>query len=146
MVKHKTAFVVGSGAYAKLAQLKLQQTGFEVTCFPAGIDFTTNHLTAPVDLIILDQDQNELTNGIEYLCEIKTINREIPVLFLLSANDIHTATQALRFGAFFYIEKNFSFNAQLYYALQQLDLNKTGTYRSLLGSFRKVVFRLYGLY
>ena len=54
-----------------------------------------NHLASNPCLIILAHDLAENNTGLDYLRLIKTMNRNIPVLFLLSQNNLSMAVHAL---------------------------------------------------
>jgi DNA-binding NtrC family response regulator len=63
-------------------------------------------------LILLAHDLAEQSDGLYYLRQIKEINRDIPVLFLLAQKNLNMAVHALRLGAAFYVEKiNASFES-----------------------------------
>ncbi len=75
----------------------------DVTGFDNGPE-CLNHLTRQPDVIFLDHDMNHLT-GIEVLKKIKRFNPDIFVVFLSGQEMIVTAVNALKYGAFDYIEK-----------------------------------------
>jgi DNA-binding NtrC family response regulator len=147
MTRKRTAFVVDDdAAYAERVMHHMQKLNFEVKHFSSGTSFLKQLPTAP-DLIILDYDLGEKTTGLEYLQKIKNITREIPVLLLLAQNDISTAVQALKFGAYDYIEKNnTSFFARLRTSLYDLDIEKKRKFWTVLKAFRKGIFNLYNIY
>ena len=147
MTPKRTAFVVDDDVvYAKGIGHQMQKLNFEVKYFSSGTSCMEQLTTAP-DLIILDQDLGEKTTGLEYLQKIKNITRKIPVLLLLAKSDINSAVEALKLGAYDYIEKdNASFFPRLRISLYDLDIEKKRKFWTALKWFRKEVFNLYNIY
>ena len=145
-MKTKTVFVVDNDPFsAKNIRLHLEALGFEVTYFASGME-AMSHLSSTPALIILAHDLGEKADGLEYLRQIKVVNRDIPVLFLLPQNNLSLAVHALRLGAFFYLEKiNASFE-DIKSILYDLDIDKKRKYWNALRTFRQGVFNLYGVY
>lgn len=143
-MKTKTVFIVDSDPFsAKKLRLHLEALSFNVTYFASGSEMM-HHLAANPSLIILAHDLGERRNGLDYLGQIKEANRDIPVIFLLSQNNLNMAVHALRLGAAFYMEKiNTSFES-IKNVLYDLDIEKKRKYWSALKSFRQGVFSLYG--
>lgn len=75
----------------------------DVTGFDNGPD-CLNYLTRQPDVIFLDYEMDDLT-GIEVLKKIKRFNPDIFIVFLSGQENIDTAVNALKFGAFDYIVK-----------------------------------------
>ncbi|WP_276374163.1 response regulator [Chryseolinea sp. H1M3-3] len=145
-MKNKTIFVVDNDPFsAKKLRLHLEALDFDVTYFATGSEMM-NHLTSNPLLIILSHDLGEENTGLDYLRLIKEINRDIPVLFMLSQSNLNTAVHALRLGAAFYMEKiNTSFET-IKNILYDLDIEKKRKYYNFLRTFRQGVFNLYGVY
>ena len=143
-MKNKTIFIVDSDPFsAKRLRVHLEALAFEVQYFATGSEMI-NHLSANPALIILAQDLKENKNGLDYLRQVKELNRDIPVLFLLSQNNLDIAVHALRLGAAFYLEKiNTSFES-IKTILYDLDIEKKRKYYSFLRNFRQGVFSFYG--
>lgn len=143
-MKKKTVFIVDSDPFsANKLTVHLKALEFEVTNFATGSEMMTSLHTTP-SLIILAHDLGEKNNGLDYLRQIKEVNREIPVLFLLSHNNLSMAVHALRLGAAFYMEKiNTSFES-IRTILYDLDIDKKRKYWTALRNFRQGVFSLYG--
>jgi FixJ family two-component response regulator len=145
-MKNKTVFIVDSDpSSAQKLRLHLETLHFEVTYFTTGSEMM-NHLVSDPCLIILAHDLNEKNTGLDYLRLIKTINRNIPVLFLLSQSDLNVAVRALRLGAAAYLEKVSASFEGLKNVLYDLDIEKKRKYASALRTFRQGVFNLYGIY
>lgn len=75
-----------------------------ITHFSNGVD-CLNNLHLNPDIIFLDHNMNDL-NGFEVLKKIKRINPEIYVVMISGQEDIKTAVDALKYGAFDYIIKD----------------------------------------
>lgn len=145
-MKNKTVFIVDCDPHSsKKLRLHLEALDFDVTHFSSGSEMM-NHLHSSPVLILLAHDLGENSDGLHYLRQIKEINRDIPVLFLLSQKNLTMAVHALRLGAAFYVEKiNTSFES-LKTILYDLDIEKKRKYWSALRNFRQGVFNLYGIY
>jgi DNA-binding NtrC family response regulator len=145
-MKNKTVFIVDSDpSSAQKLRLHLEALHFDVTYFTTGSEMM-NHMASNPCLIILAHDLSENNTGLDYLRLIKTMNRNIPVLFLLSQNNLDMAAHALSLGAAFYLEKlNTSFES-IKKVLYDLDIEKKRKYASALRTFRQSVFNLYGIY
>jgi DNA-binding NtrC family response regulator len=143
-MKTKTVFIVDSDPFsAKRLRLHLEALSYEVLYFATGSEMM-NHLNSNPSLIILAQDLKEGKNGLQYLSQVKEVNRDIPVLFLLSHNNLDTAVHALRLGAAFYLEKiNTSFES-IKTILYDLDIDKKRKSYTFLRNFRQGVFSFYG--
>jgi len=75
-----------------------------ITHFSNGID-CLNNLHLNPDIIFLDHNMNDLT-GFEVLKKIKRINPGIYVVMISGQDDIKTAVDALKYGAFDYLIKD----------------------------------------
>jgi FixJ family two-component response regulator len=146
IMKKKTVFIVDSDPFsANKLRLHLEALEFDVAYFATGSEMMT-YLPSNPSLIILAHDLREKNNGLDYLRQIKETNRDIPVLFLLSQNNLGMAVHALRLGAAFYMEKiNTSFES-IKTILYDLDIDKKRKYWTALRNFRQGVFSLYGFY
>lgn len=145
-MKNKTVFIVDSDpSSAQKIRLHLEALQFEVTYFSTGSEMM-NHLVSNPCLIILAHDLSEKNTGLDYLRLIKTMNRNIPILFLLSQNDLNVRVHALRLGAAAYLEKFSASFESIKNVVYDLDIEKKRKYASALRSFRQGVFSLYGIY
>jgi FixJ family two-component response regulator len=146
IMKKKTVFIVDSDPFsANKLRLHLEALEFDVTYFSTGSEMMT-YLPSNPSLVILAHDLREKNNGLDYLRQLKETNRDIPVLFLLSQNNLGMAVHALRLGAAFYMEKiNTSFES-IKTILYDLDIDKKRKYWTALRNFRQGVFSLYGFY
>lgn len=98
-----------------------------------------DRLTPEFDLIFLDYDMG-IYNGIETLKKIKRLNPNVPVVFISGQDDVATAVNALKFGAFDYILKS-----QLSAQRLKITVEKVLLFREILqkramkNSFRKIL-------
>jgi two-component system C4-dicarboxylate transport response regulator DctD len=145
-MKNKTVFIVDSDSNSsKRLSLHLEALNFNVTHFESGWEMMDQLHLEPC-LIVLAHDLAEQSDGLHYLRQIKVVNRDIPVLFLLAHKNLGMAVDALRLGAASYLEKiNASFES-IKTILYDLDLEKKRKYWTALRTFRQGVFSLYGIY
>jgi FixJ family two-component response regulator len=145
-MKNKTVFIVDSDPNSsKRLSLHLEALDFSVTQFSSGWEMMDQLYLKP-SLILLAHDLAEQSNGLYYLRQIKEVNRDIPVLFLLAQKNLNMAVDALRLGAAFYLEKiNASFES-IRTILYDMDIEKKRKYWTALRTFRQGVFNLYGIY
>jgi len=82
----------------------LKNIGFDnITTFHSGID-CLNKLTLKPDIIFLDHTMDSL-DGFEVLIKIKRFDPNINVVMVSGQEDLQTALNALKYGAFDYIIK-----------------------------------------
>lgn len=145
-MKNKTVFIVDSDPNSsKRLGLHLEALNFSVTIYSSGSQMM-EYLHVKPCLILLAHDLAEQSDGLYYLRQIKEVNRDIPVLFLLAQKNLNMAVHALRLGAAFYVEKiNASFES-LKSIVYDLDIEKKRKYWTALRNFRQGVFNLYGIY
>lgn len=85
-------------------QQHLLNLGYDdVVTFANGTD-CLHALTQQPDIIFLDHTMDVL-NGLEILKKIKRFNPDIYVVFLSGQENLETAVESLKFGAFDYIPK-----------------------------------------
>ncbi len=83
----------------------LHNLGYDdVTAFDNGSD-CIRHLSDEPDVVFLDHNMESL-NGVEVLKQIKEHNPDIYVVFISGQEDVQTAVNSLKYGAFDYIVKN----------------------------------------
>ena len=117
----------------------LENTGYtDVSCFESG-EACLNLLIQNPDVIFLDYEMNSLS-GLEVLKKIKRFNPDIFIVFLSGQENIATAVNALKYGAFDYIVKS---DGQLL-SIQKV-LNKIAQTKQLMlekkpGLLRKLFF------
>jgi len=83
----------------------LRNLGYsDITLFNNGQACIENLAQQP-DIIFLDQEMEKL-NGVEVLKKIKQFNTDIYVVFVSGQEDVQTAVNSLKYGAFDYIVKD----------------------------------------
>ena len=103
--KNKIYIVEDDKFYANLVKEHFMNAGHEdVEVFHTGDECLMNLHKNP-DVIILDHNLDD-ADGISVLREIKSVNPNIPVVFLSAQEEMKVAVDALKYGAFDYIEKN----------------------------------------
>ena len=89
----------------------LKTTGYnDIHLFNNGSD-CVNNLTLDPDIIFLDH-MMDIMNGFEVLKKIKRFNPNIHVVMLSGQDNIETAINSLKYGAFDYIIKGEGEDAQ----------------------------------
>lgn len=104
-LKQEKVFVVDDDQMvANLYARKLQKLGFEkVSIYDDGLE-CINALVQEPKIIFLDHNMQNL-NGIEVLTKIKRFDPNIYVIMISGQNDMETAVNSLKFGAFDYLIK-----------------------------------------
>jgi len=105
LLKSLNIFFVDDDAFSlSLYQQHASRLGCQqIKTFESGTA-CLNCLTENPDIIFLDHGMSEIT-GIEILKKIKRFNPDIYVVFISGQENITTAVNALKFGAFDYIVK-----------------------------------------
>ncbi len=100
-----TVFIVDDDHFTCcIYQKHLQNLGFAHTHqFHSGVE-CLNNLPLEPEIILLDHDMNEIT-GFEVLKKIKRHNPNAAVIMVSGQEDMTTALNALKYGAFDYIIK-----------------------------------------
>ncbi|MFE3847459.1 response regulator [Flavobacterium sp. LB3P45] len=99
-------FIVDDDVFcAKMYGQDLKNLGFnDITYFNNGTDCLSN-LDQKPDIIFLDHNMEDIT-GFEVLKKIKRYNPNIYVVMVSGQENIKTAVDALKYGAFDYIIKD----------------------------------------
>jgi len=96
---------------------------YEVQSYFNGKDFIRNLSDNP-DVVTLDLGLPDFT-GNEILKKIKRFNPEIDVIVISGQDDISTAVQLLKEGAYDYITKDENIKERLLHSIQNIKKNKT---------------------
>lgn len=98
-------FVVDDDPFClNMYEQHLRNLGYEqVTPFHNGTE-CLEALTKQPDIIFLDYSM-DILNGVEVLKKIKRFNPDIYVVFISGQEDVETAVNSLKYGAFDYIVK-----------------------------------------
>ena len=105
MLNTKKIFVVDDDVFTSaIFKQHLQNLGYDdVTCFSSGT-LCLNHLQERPDIILLDHEMGDLT-GFDVLIKIKRFDPNIYVVMVSGQEDMMTAIDSLKYGAFDYIIK-----------------------------------------
>lgn len=95
---------------ARVLAMVLRREGYEVEAFNAPADFLAAFATQRFDLVMTDLKMPGMT-GIELLASIRTQDEDVPVIVLTAHGTIQTAIEAMKLGAFDFIEKPFDNDA-----------------------------------
>ena len=86
--------------------IELTERGHTVRSFYAAMPFLNYIRTSEPDVILLDLQLPDL-NGLNVLNQVKQINSRIQVIIITAHSNVDTAIQAMKGGAFDYINKPF---------------------------------------
>ena len=92
---------------------------YAVSSFDNGHDLLNALIDKP-QIIFLDHNLGSMT-GIELLKRIKRFEPSVVVIFITGQDDMHTALNALKFGAFDYIVKGSGDLERITNVLQRVD-------------------------
>lgn len=100
-------FLVDDNLFSlNLYQKSLEIEGYtNVSLFTNG-SLCLNNLHHQPDIIFLDHNMDEDMNGFEVLKKIKRVNPDICVIMVSAQENMNTAIDALKYGAFDYIIKD----------------------------------------
>ena len=84
--------------------VKLKEHGFSVMEACNGRDAVDICMKEHIDAVLLDLKMPEM-DGIETLQELKENNNDVPVIMVTAYGDIPTAVQAIKLGAYDFVEK-----------------------------------------
>lgn len=133
----KTIFVVDDDpVYQRFMQSHLNQLGYQVKSFFTGEDCMENLYQKPF-AVILDHYLANGESGMQIMQRIKSVENRTPVIYLSGQDDVSTAVEAMRIGAFEYIEKNGAAFVRLRTAIERLEkvqLRKGNIFMRLFGS------------
>lgn len=84
----------------------LEMEGFIADCY-ADASSALSHIDSDCDRVIVSDIKMPGISGLEFLQRIKEIDATIPVILITGQGDIATAVQAMRDGAYDFLEKPF---------------------------------------
>ncbi len=104
MTAERILIVDDDASFRRIVEYTLQEAGFETTSCgdpKAALDaFTEN----PFELVISDMRMAELS-GLELLTRVLAIDSDVPVIIATAHADVDNAVEAMREGAFDYLQK-----------------------------------------
>lgn len=109
----------------------------DITYFSNGIE-CLNNLHLNPDIIFLDHNMDEM-NGFEVLKKIKRINPNIYVVMISAQDNIKTAVDALKYGAFDYVIKDNSVCDRMAMIISNIYKIKAQLKKSKLNFLKKVL-------
>ena len=113
-------FIVDDDIFcANVYEQFLKNSGYsDVTYFSNGNDCLSNLNCIP-DIILLDHNMEGIT-GFEVLKKIKRYNPNIYVIMISGQENINTAVNALKYGAFDYLIKDKTVNDKLTHIIEKI--------------------------
>jgi len=98
--------------FSSLLQRELSRIGMKVTQIFMGIDAIRSASTNQFDLIILDLKLPDVKDGnlLEVFYRLKSDCPEIPIIIITSHGRVHLAVEAIKKGAYDFLEKPFDFD------------------------------------
>jgi DNA-binding NtrC family response regulator len=109
----------------------------DITVFESGTD-CLNHLESKPDIIFLDHQMDTLT-GFEVLKKIKRFNPNIYVVMLSAQENMKTAVDSLKYGAFDYLIKGDNQEEKISDVLTRINEVQTLLKKSKPSFFRMLV-------
>lgn len=131
-MKKKVFIVDDDLAYQTLIEQHLRALNCDVQSFSCGVDLL-GALHQKPDLVVLDHELGESKTGLDYLRDIKDTHPHTPVLFITGQQDIQSAIQAMKLGAFDYIVKDMASFVRLRTSLDKLSEKSGGFWKRIFG-------------
>jgi DNA-binding NtrC family response regulator len=95
---------------ARVLAMLLGREGYEVEAFEAPDDFLVSFEQQRFDLVMTDLKMPQMS-GIELLEKIRARDADVPVIVMTAHGTIQTAIEAMKLGAFDFVEKPFDNDA-----------------------------------
>lgn len=113
-------FIVDDDIFcANVYEQFLKNSGYsDITYYSNGNDCLSNLNSIP-DIILLDHNMEGIT-GFEVLKKIKRYNPNIYVIMISGQENINTAVNALKYGAFDYLIKDKTVNDKLSHIIEKI--------------------------
>ena len=120
-VRSRLIYIVDDDdAFRDSLQWLLESAGYRVSAFPSAERFLAAYRAGSDTCLLLDVRMPGLS-GIELQAELNRRGDGIPVIFLTGHGDVPMAVEAVKKGAFDFIEKPFAVGALLALVRQTLD-------------------------
>jgi len=119
-IKNSTTFIVDDDPFVgQLYKQHLSNLGYsDLHYFASGVD-CLKHLDLSPEIVLLDHQMAQVT-GFEVLKKIKRSNPDAAVIMVSGQEDMTTALNALKYGAFDYIIKDNTETSRIEHALDRL--------------------------
>ena len=119
-----TVYVVDDDpAVLKLLQALMATIGMEVRAFAAATEFLANYRPSPCECLVCDLRMPDI-DGMELQKRLKASGAVLPIIFLTGFAEVSVAVEAMRHGAFDFIEKPFSAQSLLAKVQSALELSR----------------------
>ena len=105
--RRRVVVIEDEEAFLHTVQRSLELAGFEVLPF-ASAEAAADHLTTAAVSVVLTDLRLPGGDGLSVLDRVKAADPELPVVLMTGHGDIPTAIQAIRAGAYEFLEKPFS--------------------------------------
>lgn len=106
MLRHKILVVDDEESIREFFEIMLKREGYEVFTKSNGREGLEFLKGTPVDLVISDIQMPELS-GMEMLAKIRETDPELPVVMITAFGSTETAVEAMKLGAYDYVQKPF---------------------------------------
>lgn len=99
-------------AVLRLLQVMVGTIGVEAHAFPSAADFLAAYRPMPCECLVCDIRMPNI-DGMELQRQLKAMKATVPIIFLTGFAEVSIAVEAMKHGAFDFIEKPFSAQAVL---------------------------------
>ncbi len=100
-----TVFLIDDDDFILQVQAELlRSVGLEVRCFTSSADFLRAYVSTPRECILSDLRMPEIS-GLQLQARLIERGLDTPIIFITGHADVATAVEAMRRGAFDYVEK-----------------------------------------
>lgn len=117
-------------AVLKLLQAMVASINVEARAFSSATDFLSAYRSTPCECLVCDVRMPNI-DGIELQRKLQAIDATVPIIFLTGFAEVSLAVEAMKHGAFDFIEKPFSVHALLSKIQSALESSK-GRYNQWL--------------
>ena len=91
----------------RLLQAMLASISVDARAFSSATDFLSAYIPTPCECLVCDIRMPNI-DGIELQKRLKTMGATLPILFLSGFAEVSIAVEAMKYGAFDFLEKPFS--------------------------------------
>lgn len=120
-----TVYVVDDDpAVLRMLEATIATLGVEVRAFASAREFLDQYHPMPLECLVCDLRMPDI-DGVELQRRLKTMGVPLPMIFLTGFAEVSVAVEAMRQGAFDFLEKPFSAQALLGKIQAGLDSSKS---------------------